>query len=148
MQLFASELANPYFCLFTTCVFICNQSEVEETLKRLQNHKGVQGIVIVNSSGIPIRSTLTDPALTTQYAALISQLASKARSTVKELDPSNDLSFLRVRTKKHEIMIAPGIIGKYYLNISYSIRQGILILRFECLDQEYLLIVIQTPTDV
>eukprot|EP00158_Paraphelidium_tribonemae_P000355 Partr_v1_DN21763_c0_g1_i1_m7619 putative Dynein, light chain len=96
-------------------------SEVEETLKRLQSHKGVQGIIIVNHDGIPIRSTLADQALTTQYAALISQLAGKTRLAVRELDSSNDLSFLRVRTKKHEIMIAP--------------------------DQDYLLIVIQTPSD-
>ena len=27
---------------------------------------------------------------------------------VRDLDPTNDLSFLRVRTSKHEIMIAPG----------------------------------------
>lgn len=67
---------------------------MEETLKRLQNHKGVQGIIVVNSSGIPIRSTLPDAALTNQYAALISQLASKARSTVKELDGT--VSFLIV----------------------------------------------------
>ena len=26
---------------------------------------------------------------------------------MRDLDPQNDLTFLRVRTKKHEIMIAP-----------------------------------------
>jgi dynein light chain roadblock-type len=59
---------------------------VEETLKRLSAHKGVQGIVIVNSEGIPIRSTL-DNSLTVQYSALITQLSSKARSVVRDLDP-------------------------------------------------------------
>jgi len=81
-------------------------SDVEETLKRISSHKGVQGIVIVNTEGIPIRSTM-ESALTTQYAANLSQLAQKARSAVRDLDPQNDLTFLRVRTKKHEIMIAP-----------------------------------------
>lgn len=42
-----------------------------------------------------------------QYAANLSQLASKARSIVRDLDPTNDLTFVRVRTKKNEIMIAP-----------------------------------------
>ena len=79
-------------------------SEVEETLKRINSHKGVQGIVIVNSEGIPIRSTL-DASQT--YAAQILQLASKARSAVRTLDPQNDLTFLRIRTKKHEILVAP-----------------------------------------
>lgn len=32
-------------------------SEVEETLNRMQTHKNVQGIVIVNSEGIVIRTT-------------------------------------------------------------------------------------------
>ena len=45
-------------------------SEVEETLKRINSHKGVQGIVIINSDGIPIRSTL-EQTLSTNYAAHI-----------------------------------------------------------------------------
>ncbi|KXS21239.1 roadblock-type dynein light chain [Gonapodya prolifera JEL478] len=93
-------------------------SEVEETIKRLSSHKGVEGIVIVNSEGIPIRSTI-DNNLTIQYSALITQLAAKAKSVVRDLDPQNDLTFLRLRTKKHEIMVAP--------------------------DKEYILIVIQNP---
>jgi len=60
-------------------------SEVEETLKRLQGHKGVIGVVIVNQDGIPIRTTF-DQAVTVQYAGLITQLCSKARSAVRELD--------------------------------------------------------------
>lgn len=58
-------------------------------------------------SGIPIKTTL-DNASTVQYAGLIHQLVMKARSTVRDIDPQNDLTFLRVRSKKNEIMIAPG----------------------------------------
>uniref|UniRef100_A0A3B3ZHJ2 Dynein light chain roadblock n=1 Tax=Periophthalmus magnuspinnatus TaxID=409849 RepID=A0A3B3ZHJ2_9GOBI len=93
---------------------------LEETLKRIQSQKGVQGIVIVNSEGIPIKSTL-DNSSTVQYAGLIHQLVLKARSTVRDIDPQNDLTFLRVRSKKNEIMIAP--------------------------DKDYFLIVIQNPSD-
>ena len=35
-------------------------SEIEETMKRLMAHKGVQAVVIVNNEGIPIR---TSPAV-------------------------------------------------------------------------------------
>lgn len=56
-----------------------------------------------------------------QYAGLISLLSAKARSVVRDLDPSNDLTFLRIRSKKHEIMVAP--------------------------DKDFILIVIQCPTD-
>mmetsp|Transcript_39868 Transcript_39868/g.109736 ORF Transcript_39868/g.109736 Transcript_39868/m.109736 type:complete len:102 (+) Transcript_39868:81-386(+) len=93
-------------------------SEVEEAINRIKTHKGVSGIVIVNRDGAAIRSTL-DTKGTVQYSGLISQLASKARSVVRDLDPGNDLTFLRIRSKKHEILVAP--------------------------DREYILIVIQDP---
>lgn len=95
-------------------------NEVEETMKRIQSHKGVVGTIVVNSEGIPVKSTL-DNTTTVQYAGLISSLADKARSVVRDLDPSNDLTFLRIRSKKHEIMVAP--------------------------DKEFILIVVQNPTD-
>uniref|UniRef100_A0A7M4EDA5 Dynein light chain roadblock-type 2 n=1 Tax=Crocodylus porosus TaxID=8502 RepID=A0A7M4EDA5_CROPO len=71
-------------------------------------------------SRIPIRTTL-DNSTTVQYAGLLHQLTMKARSTVRDIDPQNDLTFLRIRSKKHEIMVAP--------------------------DKEYLLIVIQNPCE-
>ena len=67
-----------------------------------------------------MKSTL-DNTTTVQYAGLISQLADKARSVVRDLDPTNDLTFLRIRSKKHEIMVAP--------------------------DKDFLLLVIQNPSD-
>ena len=30
-----------------------------------------------------------------------------ARSAVRDLDPQNDLQFLRLRSKQHEILVAP-----------------------------------------
>eukprot|EP00055_Hartaetosiga_balthica_P015256 m.88824 g.88824 ORF g.88824 m.88824 type:complete len:99 (-) comp8816_c5_seq1:4012-4308(-) len=95
-------------------------SEVEDTLKRIAGHKGVEGIVVLNKDGIAIKSTL-DQSLTTQYSGLITSLATQANHVVRELDPQNSLTFLRLRSKKHEIMVAP--------------------------DNDYLLIVIQNPTD-
>ncbi|GIL66164.1 hypothetical protein Vafri_19767 [Volvox africanus] len=79
---------------------------VDETFKRLQSHKGVLGIIVINADGIAIRTTF-DNDLTVQYAALVSHFTVKARSAVKKLDGDNDLKFLRIRSKKHEIMIAP-----------------------------------------
>ncbi|CAL8400798.1 unnamed protein product [Arctogadus glacialis] len=95
-------------------------AEVEETLKRIQGQKGVQGVIIVNAEGIPIKTTM-DNSTTVQYAGLIHQLVTKARSTIRDVDPQNDLTFLRIRSKKNEIMIAP--------------------------DKDYFLIVIQNPSD-
>merc|ERR1712226_226691 len=104
-----------------TCVFdIIMASEVEETLKRLVSHKGVIGTIVVNNEGVPIKSTL-DNATTVQYSGLLNNLVDQAKTMFKELDPTNDLTFLRIRTKKHEIMVAP--------------------------DRDYLLIVIQNTQD-
>eukprot|EP00793_Prasinoderma_coloniale_P006328 PRCOL_00001158-RA len=94
-------------------------SAVEETLKRISSHKGVIGTMIINSDGIPIRTTLEND-VTVQHAALLTHLTEKARSVIKELEPTNELTFLRVRSMKHEILVAP--------------------------DNEYLLIVIQQPS--
>ena len=94
--------------------------EVEETLKRIQSHKGVKGVLIMNNDGIPIKSTLS-PEDTENYAALVSQLAFKASGVVRTLDDTDELAFLRVRSKKHEIMIAP--------------------------DKDYCLVVVQNPQD-
>lgn len=63
---------------------------------------------IIISKGIPIRSNL-DTSLTQQYAALIKSLSDKARSAIRDIDPTNELVFFRMRTKKHEILVAPGV---------------------------------------
>nr|XP_028577460.1 dynein light chain roadblock-type 2-like [Podarcis muralis] len=95
-------------------------AEVEETLKRIQSHKGVIGAIVVNAEGIPVRTTL-DNSTTVQYAGLLHQLMMKAKSTVRDIDPQTDLTFLGIRSKNHEIMVAP--------------------------DKESLLIVIQNPRE-
>ena len=81
--------------------------------------QGVLCTIIVNEEGAPVRTT-ADASVTQQYAELIPQLASMARSLVRDLDPQNDLQFLRIRSKMHEIMV-------------YS-------------DKEFTLIVVQDPS--
>nr|CAH8860155.1 unnamed protein product [Trichobilharzia regenti] len=82
------------------------KSEVEETFKRLLGHKGVVGAIIVSSDGIAVRSSM-DNSTTNHYCGLMQQLIAKSRSAVRDLDPSNDLTFLRIRSVRHEIMVAP-----------------------------------------
>ncbi|XP_019736294.1 dynein light chain roadblock-type 1 [Hippocampus comes] len=126
VQLGSYNISWSLFLQFITQIFLTlysralEMAEVEETLKRIQAQKGVQGLIIVNSDGIPIRSTL-DNTSTVHYAGLIHQLVMKARSTIRDIDPLNDLTFLRLRSKKNEIMIAP--------------------------DKDYFMIVIQNPSD-
>ena len=71
-------------------------NEVEETLKRLQSHKGVKGVLIMTSDGVPIRSTLGEE--TEQYCALVSQLSFKAGGVVRTLDDSDELGNIIIIT--------------------------------------------------
>jgi len=95
-------------------------ADTEERMKRIQQSPGVQGIVIINHEGIAIRTTL-DNATTVHYANLLGSLTSMARGAVRDLDPMNDLTFLRIRTKKNEIILAP--------------------------EKDYMLVVIQSPSN-
>lgn len=49
-----------------------------------------------------------DKDLKELYSTQLMQLIARARSVVRDLNPENDLTFLRMRTKLHEILIAPG----------------------------------------
>merc|ERR1712156_1036762 len=81
-------------------------TEVEETLKRLVGHKGVIGTVVVNKEGVTIKSTL-DPTTSSQYSNILGSLINQAIAMFKEMDPSNDVTFMRVRTKKCQFMVVP-----------------------------------------
>ena len=124
--------------------FGLSQTEVEDTLSRIKDHRGVEAVMIVNKDGIPIRPPkgLRDSD-SRKYASHVIELAQKARSMVRDIDPEvclhfshslshftltlvsvllsiqDDLTFLRIRSQKHEILVAP--------------------------DKEFTLIVIQNP---
>ncbi|CAM9155955.1 unnamed protein product, partial [Lampetra planeri] len=78
---------------------------VEETLQRIEANKSVIGTIIINAEGIPIRTNL-DSSTTVQFAGLLHPLSMMARSTVRDIDPQNDLLSLCVRSRKHELMVA------------------------------------------
>lgn len=44
---------------------------------------------------------------TIEYGSLITQFYTKAQATIKSLHAEEDITFVRIRSKKHEIMIAP-----------------------------------------
>lgn len=76
--------------------------------------------MIVNEKGYAIKSTMNQNE-TIEYGSLISQFYTKAKNTIKALHPEEDITFVRIRSKFHEIMIAP--------------------------DREFTLIVLQNPTN-
>ncbi|EDO45898.1 predicted protein [Nematostella vectensis] len=85
---------------------MASPDEVEEVLKRIINHPGVTGSIITNPEGVAIRSTM-DNSTTQIYLSNIQSMTQMARSAVRDLDPLNDLKFLRIRSRKYEILVAP-----------------------------------------
>ena len=67
---------------------------------------GVLGVIIVNSKGVAIKSTMNQSD-TIETGSLITQFTTKAQFTIKSLHPDQEINFIRIRSKKHEIMIAP-----------------------------------------
>ena len=85
-------------------------AEVEERIHRIKSHKNVLGLLIVDEDGKPLRSAMggnsNNHPMPKQYAKKVTEIAKKARSVVRDIDPLNDLTFFRVRSKKQEIMVA------------------------------------------
>ena len=84
-------------------------AEEKERIGGIKNHKGVKGIMIVYEIGKIIRSTMVNNHDTApkQYAQKVTELAKKARSVIRDIDPTNDLTFFRIRSKRQEILVAP-----------------------------------------
>jgi len=81
-------------------------SEIEETMKRLTKHKGVQSVIIYNTDGIVIRSTnnLTHYETCTHVATL-DPLIHKVKQLVNRL--GDEFSNIRLRSHKNEILVYP-----------------------------------------
>ena len=74
----------------------------------LKQNKNIQGIILCDYEGIPIKTTFTDEQITYFYSTSASIFIQRLRDVVKTL-VNEGLSFIRIRTKQNEIMIAPGI---------------------------------------
>ncbi|TRY78296.1 hypothetical protein TCAL_06897 [Tigriopus californicus] len=94
--------------------------DLDEILRRISDIKHIAGVVVVNKEGVTVKSTL-DNSLTAMYSVLVSSLATRAKSIIRDLDPTNELTYLRIKSKKHEVLVAP--------------------------DEEYILIVVQNPPE-
>ncbi|KAJ1986500.1 hypothetical protein GGI26_002286 [Coemansia sp. RSA 1358] len=95
-----------------------HQIDIDETISRLGSKKGVESVTVLTKDGRIVRTTATAEQSEVQ-GKLLSKLARDAEDIVQELESQDELSFLRIRTKKHEIMVA--------------------------LDHNYLLVVVQSP---
>ncbi|VDP77024.1 unnamed protein product [Echinostoma caproni] len=81
--------------------------ELVQQIERIQNHKNVQGLILVNAEGNPVRSNL-DNSTSLQYTRHMEELKTITEHVVRDLDPRDELVVLRIRNKFNEIMVLPG----------------------------------------
>ncbi|KAN0000780.1 hypothetical protein ACTFIZ_001223 [Dictyostelium cf. discoideum] len=80
--------------------------ELEESFKKIQSHKGVVGVLIINKQGSVIKSTF-DQEVSLNYSKVILDMFPKAHDLLKVNDSNDELSFFRVRSKDNDIMVTP-----------------------------------------
>merc|ERR1719427_709154 len=71
--------------------------DMSDIIKRIMDTPNVIGVMVLNSDGFPIKTNL-DNTTTVQYGHMVSELAEKAKSIVRDLDPTNSLPFLRLKS--------------------------------------------------
>ena len=80
---------------------------MEETLERVKVQAGVEGYVICDKAGVVLRRfPAMSSDLAEMYAASMKALAAKSRNVVRDLEPKNELKYLRIRAKRQEILVA------------------------------------------
>merc|ERR1712083_943003 len=81
-------------------------SEFEERFAELSHNKSIVGAMILTAEGKTIRTTF-DNAASMNYAEFAYKLIKTTRQLLQETDSTNDVKFLRLTTKKSEIMMSP-----------------------------------------
>ena len=80
----------------------------ENTIARIKNHQGVEQFFITDIHKKHLRTNYIGQSNDGgKIVNNVLTLTEKAKLLVRDLDPSNDLAFLRIKTKNKEIMVAP-----------------------------------------
>ncbi|KAI2490072.1 Dynein light chain [Fragilaria crotonensis] len=78
--------------------------EVESTVSRLSSHKGVQGVMILSEKGEIVHSTFP-PESEVEQAKILVKI--KRLSSSLFHDTEEEVSFIRIRTQQHELLVSP-----------------------------------------
>ncbi|KAJ2702119.1 hypothetical protein FB645_004401 [Coemansia sp. IMI 203386] len=89
------------------------QIDVDDTITRLSAKKGVESVTVMTKDGQVIRTTATAEQAES-HGKLLSKLARDAAEIVEQLDDQDELSFLRIRTTRHEVMVALDHISSFH----------------------------------
>ena len=88
-------------------------SDILATIKRIQSHEGVEGVLVIQEDGAVIHSTFESDSDTSRYAKLVLPVAALASSSIRDVDPTNELQYMRIGSYVKEINVVPQ--GKYFV---------------------------------
>ncbi|CAF1455624.1 unnamed protein product [Adineta ricciae] len=91
-------------------------STSEAVLKRILSDSTVEGIILINNEGQPQYTSL-DNNITFSIASKLFSFTNIARSTIRDIDPTDNLLTLRLRTREKEIMVVAPEDGVYAIAI-------------------------------
>jgi len=83
---------------------VINRQEVKAIIRRFEEREGIRGVIICDSSGLPIDSNM-EINLSEEIAAYVTSLIGKGRQVVEALKEGT-LNFIRLETSHGETMIA------------------------------------------
>ncbi len=83
---------------------LINRQEVKNIIRRFEEREGIRGVIICDSSGLPIDSNV-EIELSEEIAAYVTSLIGKSRQVVEALK-EGVLNFIRLETSEGEVMVA------------------------------------------
>ena len=85
----------------------------KRTIDRLVANPTVKELILFNTDGLILQTNL-DSTRAQNYKTIFRLFSYEAQKVIKNLDPTDELTFIRMRTKDVEIILAPeenGILG-------------------------------------
>ena len=80
----------------------------DQKFQEIASAKNVIGVIVLNLDGAPIKTSL-DQQNTNTYSELAYNLIKQTRDLIQVADATNDTKFMRLTTKRNEIMICPDV---------------------------------------
>ena len=81
-----------------------NRQEIKNIIRRFEERPEIRGVIICDSSGLPIDSNL-EIQVSEEIAAYVTSLIGKSKQVVEALKEGS-LNFIRLETSSGETMIA------------------------------------------
>ncbi|KAI0765486.1 hypothetical protein C8Q74DRAFT_1371276 [Fomes fomentarius] len=117
-MLAAQTMADPHATSTTTTAHV-TPPELEQTLTLLTSHRSVLGYMLLNR-GQPVTiirhsGVVFEGEQGKKYASAIARIVHSVQTGLEDVsgdhNDGDELRFMRIRTKRHEIMISPGASG-------------------------------------